>query len=95
MWPLDFQGKKYDALEFLGNACTIYQKMGIVTKLQDAEELIEQLNAMWINIGILGRKEMESQTFKIHFKRKCLQRQITERLRVKLKGIALLKHSKR
>ena len=40
------QGKKYDALEFLGNACTIYQKMGIVTKLQDAEELIEQLNAM-------------------------------------------------
>jgi len=35
------------------------------------------------------------QIFKIHFKRKCPQRQITECLRVKLKGFAILKHSKR
>ena len=42
-----------------------------------------------------GGSRMEGQTFKIHFKKKCPQRQITECLRVKLKGFALLKHSKR
>jgi len=41
---------------------------------------------------IIAIKKMEGQTFIIHFKRKCPQRQITG---VKLKGFALLKHSKR
>ena len=44
---------------------------------------------------IIAIKKMEGQTFIIHFKRKCPQRQITECLGVKLKGFALLKHSKR
>jgi len=44
---------------------------------------------------IIAIKKMEGQTFIIHFKRKCPQRQITECLGVKLKGFALLKRSKR